>query len=77
MLPTAVVLAVAVANPAPATATNLLLERQGGACIASGYCTRPGRGSVPPGGVMYLAIGLVGTGVTIFRMRKATDTKHG
>jgi hypothetical protein len=77
MLPIAVVLSVAAANPAPATVTDPLLEPQGGVCVATGYCTLPGRGSVPPGGVMYLAIGVVGTGVTMLRMRKATDTKHG
>jgi hypothetical protein len=77
MLPIAVVLAVAAANPVAATVTDPLLERQGGSCVATGYCTTPGSGSVPPGGVMYLAIGLVGTGVTMFRMRKATDTKRG
>lgn len=77
MLPIAVMLAIAGTDPAPVTVTDPLLERQGGACVATGYCTMPGRGAVPPGGVMYLAIGLVGTGVTMLRKRKATDTNHG
>jgi hypothetical protein len=61
-------LAFALTDPAPRLAPNLVLANDGAVCLATGYCTVPegGRGGPPPG-LMYLALGLVGTGITVLR----------
>ena len=63
-----------VADPT-APLSDALLGSEGGVCLATGYCSTPGRGAEMPGGFMYLALGLVGTGITVLRTqsRKATS----
>ncbi len=56
----------AAAGPAEGP-SDALLTANGGVCLATGYCAVPDRGRAPLAGIMYLALGLVGTGVTVFR----------
>ncbi|MGH7517430.1 MAG: hypothetical protein ACREOC_08165 [Gemmatimonadales bacterium] len=67
LLPLAV--ALALTDPAPRFAPNVVLATDGLVCLATGYCTVPagGRGGAPPGGLMYLALGLIGTGILVLR----------
>lgn len=55
--------------PVPQLATDALLDSSGGVCLGTGYCTQVGAGrdAAPPGGLMYLALGLVGIGLTVLR----------
>ena len=66
-----ILLSLALAGPEAQIATDPLLDGEGGVCLATGYCRTPGQGAAPPGGIMYLAIGLVGGGVTALRHRRA------
>ena len=36
-------------------------------CLATGHCPAPAPRRGPPGGLMFLALGLAGTGVTVIR----------
>jgi hypothetical protein len=54
------------AGPAAGTSDGILTA-DGGVCLATGYCAVPDRGRAPTAGIMYLALGLVGTGVTVLR----------
>ena len=67
LLPLALAFAVGLTDPAPRLTADAVPGTDGPVCLATGYCTTPGRGGAPPGGPMYLAIGLVGIGITVLR----------
>jgi len=56
--------------------SDALLGTDQGVCLATGYCAAPapGRGGAPPGGLMYLALGLVGTGIAVLRTERRSRT---
>ncbi len=70
LLPLAVVLSLAGSDPAPPLTADVVLAMDGAAYLATGYCTTPGKGGAPPGGPMYLALGLVATGITVLRTER-------
>jgi hypothetical protein len=67
-----IALSLAAVGPPQAISADAVLAAEGGACLATGYCSLPGPGGAPPGGLMYLALGLLGTGVTVLKTRKET-----
>ncbi|MGH7628002.1 MAG: hypothetical protein ACREOF_01140 [Gemmatimonadales bacterium] len=70
LFPLALALSLAAPDPAPGLAADAVLGTDGGVCLATGYCTTPGQGGAPPGGPMYLALGLVATGITVLRAER-------
>jgi hypothetical protein len=65
-------LAAAAASRGAPVAGDAFWMSEGTVCLATGYCAAPGPASSggPPGGVMYLALGLVGTGLTVLRAER-------
>jgi len=72
LLSLALAAAIGAEDPAPRLAAEAILDGNGAVCLATGYCTTPGpgRGGAPPGGLLYLAVGLVGTGITVLRSER-------
>ncbi len=70
LLPLAFAISVTGADPAPRLAVEVALATDGAFCPATGYCTTPGMGGAPPGGPMYLALGLVATGMMVLRTER-------
>jgi hypothetical protein len=60
--------AFAATDPGATRVSDAFLGSEGGVCLATGYCATPGpgRGGAPPG-LMFLAFGLVGTGIMVLR----------
>jgi hypothetical protein len=63
-------IAFAAADPGPSTADRAL-GAQDQLCLGTGFCPAPGPDAGPPAGVMYLALGLVGIGTRLLRLRQA------
>jgi MYXO-CTERM domain-containing protein len=62
-----VALSLALAPVSLPAAPDPVLDRAGGYCVATGYCTSGPADSGRPAGPMYLAIGLVGAGLAGLR----------
>ena len=71
LLPLALTLAVGSAGAARSVPADAFFATDQGGVGLPGYCTAPGPSqSVPPGGLMYVALGLVGTGVIVLRTER-------
>jgi hypothetical protein len=76
LFPLSLALAMGATGPFVGLTSDALLGADGGVCLATGYCTAPeaGGGAAPPGGLMYLALGLVGTGIAVLRTERRSRT---
>jgi hypothetical protein len=72
MLPLMLAIATGAGEPARESIAAAVLGSQGTVCLATGYCTTPGPvpGEALPGGLMYLLLGVIGTGVAVLRSER-------